>query len=150
MAESYFVEEVPTSEVLVLRMAVLRDGTPSQDPRYADDDTERSVNLGIRESGILVACSTWLPRPWPLDQTAPATQLRGMAVAKHLQSKGLGNILLQAGITRAKTLESTYVWARARDRALYFYERNGFETIGDQFIDEASGLGHHLVMLKTK
>ena len=150
MAESYFVEEVPTSEVLVLRMAVLRDGTPSQDPRYADDDTEGSVNLGIRESGILVACSTWLPRPWPLDQSAPATQLRGMAVAKHLQSKGLGNILLQAGITRAKTLESTYVWARARDRALYFYERNGFETIGDQFIDEASGLGHHLVMLKTK
>ena len=150
MAERYFVEEVPTSEVLVLRMAVLRDGTPSQDPRYADDDTEGSVNLGIRESGILVACSTWLPRPWPLDQSAPATQLRGMAVAKHLQSKGLGNILLQAGITRAKTLESTYVWARARDRALYFYERNGFETIGDQFIDEASGLGHHLVMLKTK
>ena len=150
MAESYFVEEVPTSEVLVLRMAVLRDGTPSQDPRYADDDTEGSVNLGIRESGILVACSTWLPRPWPLDQSAPATQLRGMAVAKHLQSKGLGNILLQAGITRAKTLESTYVWARARDRALYFYERNGFETIGDQFIDEASGLGLHLVMLKTK
>ena len=150
MAESYFVEEVPTSEVLVLRMAVLRDGTPSQDPRYADDDTEGSVNLGIRESGILVACSTWLPRPWPLDQSAPATQLRGMAVAKHLQSKGLGNILLQAGITRAKTLESTYVWARARDRALYFYERNGFETIGDQFIDEASGLAHHLVMLKTK
>lgn len=150
MAESYFVEEVPTSEVLVLRMAVLRDGTPSQDPRYADDDTEGSVNLGIRESGILVACSTWLPRPWPLDIDASATQLRGMAVAKHLQSKGLGNILLQAGITRAKTLESTYVWARARDRALYFYERNGFETIGDQFIDEASGLGHHLVMLKTK
>lgn len=150
MAERYFVEEVPTSEVLVLRMAVLRDGTPSQDPRYADDDTEGSVNLGIRESGILVACSTWLPRPWPLDQSAPATQLRGMAVAKHLQSKGLGNILLQAGITRAKAHESTYVWARARDRALYFYERNGFETIGDQFIDEASGLAHHLVMLKIK
>ena len=150
MAESYFVEEVPTSEVLVLRMAVLRDGTPSQDPRYADDDTEGSVNLGIRESGILVACSTWLPRPWPLDQSAPATQLRGMAVAKHLQSKGLGRILLQAGIDRAVSMGSTYVWARARNNALYFYERNSFATIGDQFIDEASGLGHHLVMLKTK
>ena len=150
MAESYFVEEVPTSEVLVLRMAVLRDGTPSQDPRYADDDTKGSVNLGIRESGILVACSTWLPRPWPLDQSAPATQLRGMAVAKHLQSKGLGRILLQAGIDRAVSMGSTYVWARARNNALYFYERNGFATIGDQFIDEASGLGHHLVMLKTK
>ena len=148
MTNDSLVAEVPTSEVLVLRMSVLRDGTPSQDPRYADDDAEGSVNLGIRESGILVACSTWLPRPWPLDQSAPATQLRGMAVAKHLQSKGLGRILLDAGITRAKSLDSTYVWARARDNALYFYERNGFATVGDQFIDEASGLGHHLVMIE--
>jgi len=143
------VVEVPTSEVLVLRMSVLRDGTPSQDPRYAEDDTEGSVHLGIRESGVLVACSTWLPRPWPLDDGAPATQLRGMAVAKNLQSKGLGRILLQAGIDRAVSMGSTYVWARARDNALYFYERNGFATVGDQFIDEATGLGHHLVMIEV-
>ncbi len=149
MTNDSLVEQVPTAEVLVLRMSVLRAGTPSQDPRYADDDAEGSVNLGIRESGILVACSTWLPRPWPLDVDAPATQLRGMAVAKHLQSKGLGRILLDAGITRAKSLNSTYVWARARDNALYFYERNGFATVGDQFIDEASGLGHHLVMIEV-
>ena len=148
MVESYFVEEVPTSEVLVLRMAVLREGTPSQDPRYAEDDTDGSVHLGIQDSGVLIACSTWLPRPWPLDQSAPATQLRGMAVAKHLQSKGLGRILLRAGIDRAMSMSSTYVWARARDNALYFYEKNGFATVGDQFVDEATGLGHHLVMLK--
>ena len=148
MISDYLVEEVPTVEVLVLRMSVLRDGTPSQDPRYAEDDTEGSVHLGIRESGVLVACSTWLPRPWPLDDGAPATQLRGMAVAKNLQSKGLGRILLQAGIDRAVSMGSTYVWARARDNALYFYERNGFKTIGEQFIDEASGLGHHLVMIE--
>ena len=147
MTNDSLVEQVPTAEVLVLRMAVLRDGTPSQDPRYAEDDTEGSVHLGIRESGVLIACSTWLPRPWPLDVEVPATQLRGMAVAKHLQSKGLGRILLDAGISRAKSLGSTYVWARARDNALYFYEKNGFATVGDQFVDEATGLGHHLVMI---
>ena len=72
-----------------------------------------------------------------------------MAVAKNLQSKGLGRILLQAGIDRAVSIGSTYVWARARDNALYFYERNGFATVGDQFIDEATGLGHHLVMIEV-
>ena len=149
MINDSLVEQVPTAEVLVLRMAVLRDGTPSQDPRYAEDDTDGSVHLGIRDSGVLIACSTWLPRPWPLDVDVPATQLRGMAVAKHLQSKGLGRILLQAGIDRAVSMGSTYVWARARDNALYFYERNGFATIGDQFIDEATGLGHHLVMIEV-
>ena len=143
------VVEVPTGEVLVLRMSVLRDGTPSQDPRYAEDDTEGSVHLGIRDSGVLIACSTWLPRPCPLDVDVPATQLRGMAVAKHLQSKGLGRILLQAGIDRAMSMGSTYVWARARDNALYFYEKNGFATVGDQFVDEATGLRHHLVMIKV-
>ena len=149
MTNDSLVAEVPTSEVLVLRMSVLRDGTPSQDPRYAEDDTDGSAHLGIRESGVLIACSTWLPRPWPLDVDVPATQLRGMAVAKHLQSKGLGRILLQAGIDRAVSMGSTYVWARARDNALYFYESNGFATVGDQFIDEASGLGHHLVMIEV-
>ena len=149
MNNDSLVAEVPTSEVLVLRMSVLRDGTPSQDPRYAEDDTEGSVHLGIRDSGVLIACSTWLPRPWPLDVDVPATQLRGMAVAKHLQSKGLGRILLQAGIERAVSMGSTYVWARARDNALYFYEKNRFATIGDQFIDEATGLGHHLVMIEV-
>ena len=149
MNNDSLVAEVPTAEVLVLRMAVLRDGTPSQDPRYAEDDTDGSVHLGIRDSGVLIACSTWLPRPWPLDVDVHATQLRGMAVTKHLQSKGLGRILLQAGIDRAVSMGSTYVWARARDNALYFYERNGFATVGDQFIDEATGLGHHLVMIEV-
>jgi len=149
MNNDSLVAEVPTAEVLVLRMSVLRDGTPSQDPRYAEDDTEGSVHLGIRDSGVLIACSTWLPRPWPLDVEVPATQLRGMAVAKHLQSKGLGRMLLQVGIDRAVSMGSTYVWARARDNALYFYERNGFATVGDQFIDEATGLGHHLVMIEV-
>jgi GNAT superfamily N-acetyltransferase len=73
-----------------------------------------------------------------------------MAVAKHLQSKGLGRILLQAGLARAKSLQSQYLWARARDNALYFYERNDFLTYGDQFTDEATGLGHHLVMQQLK
>jgi GNAT superfamily N-acetyltransferase len=149
MINDYLVAEVPTNEVLVLRMSVLRDGTPSQDPRYAEDDTDGSAHLGIRDSGVLIACSTWLPRPWPLDVDVPATQLRGMAVAKHLQSKGLGRILLLAGIDRAVSMGSTYVWARARDNALYFYERNRFATVGDQFIDEATGLGHHLVMIEV-
>ena len=29
-----------TTEILPLRMSVLRDGTPSQDPRYPEDDLD--------------------------------------------------------------------------------------------------------------
>jgi len=38
------------------------------------------------------------------------------------------------------------VWARARDSALYFYERRGFEVHGDGFMDEPTAMPHHIVL----
>ena len=140
------VERGSTSEVLPLRKSVLRDGTPSQDARYDEDDLEGTIHLVVRHDGEIVATSTWLVRPWPHDALAMAVQLRGMAVAKHLQGRGLGSLVLDSGVNYAKELGARYVWARARDSALYFYEHHGFATIGDEFIDEESGVGHHLVV----
>lgn len=143
---AWVVERCPTSEILPLRMAVLRDGTPSQDPRYDADDLEDTVHFVVRAGGEIIATSTWRPRPWPHDVTASAVQLRGMAVAKQHQGRGLGGVLLHTGIDHARTLGARYVWARARDSALYFYERHGFTEVGEGFIDEATGFGHHLVV----
>ena len=123
-------------------MAVLRDGTPSQDPRYPQDDDPDAIHLGIFDDGSLIATSTWLDRPWPHDESHFSVQLRGMAVAKTHQSRGIGGVLLQAGIDRAGERGARYVWARARDLALRFYEQHGFDVVGDQFIDGShSGCG---------
>jgi len=105
---SYRVGTAMTEEVLPLRMSVLRDGTPSQDPRYAEDDDDSTVHLVMRDdSGVIVATSTWLPRPFPVEPDAPGVQLRGMAVDKTLQSRGVGAILLAAGIERARQYRCT-------------------------------------------
>jgi phosphoribosylformimino-5-aminoimidazole carboxamide ribotide isomerase len=141
------IRQVSVTEILGLRMAVLRDGTPSQNPRYLEDDDVDSVHLAALQHGAVIATSTWLPRPWLHEPSLPATQLRGMAVAKSLQSSGVGGLLLQAGIDRAVESGSRFVWARARDTAIRFYEKHGFLVVGDQFVDEATGVGHHLVVL---
>ena len=146
--ERWIVRAVSTNDILSLRMAVLRDGTPSRDPRYAQDDDPDAVHLAIHDADEVVATSTWLDRPWPNDDSAFAVQLRGIAVAKHLQGQGVGGKLLGAGIDRARERGARFVWARARDGALDFYRRHGFDVVGDQFIDEATGLGHHLVVLE--
>jgi len=143
------VVRITTDELLPLRMAVLRDGTPSQDPTYKQDDFPGCVHLGIYEDAELVACSSWIPEHWPLDDTLPAIQLKGMAVAKKLQGSGIGAELLSAGITHAEGEGAHYIWARARDSALNFYTQNGFAVFGEQFVDEATGMGHHLVMKAT-
>ena len=137
-----------TAEILPLRLAVLRDGTPSRNPRYAEDDDAATFHLVARsETGKIVATSTWLPRPFPVEPEIPGIQLRGMAVDAALQSQGIGAILLTAGIERARMLAVGNVWARARDTALEFYQRNGMTVVGDAFIDEATGMSHHLVVL---
>ncbi|MGA0864034.1 MAG: hypothetical protein ACO3RB_09115, partial [Ilumatobacteraceae bacterium] len=93
-AHHYDIGIATTAEILALRMSVLRDGTPSQDPRYAEDDHDTTVHLVARDhtTGI-VATSSWLPRPFPPEPDAPGVQLRGMAVDKALQSRGIGALL---------------------------------------------------------
>lgn len=140
------IEVVSVDDIVALRMAVLRDGTPSQDPRYPEDNLPDCLHLALRLEGEIVGTSTWLTRAWPLMPDAPATQLRGMAVASSLQSRGLGAMLLRAGIERAGEQRHAFVWARARDTAIRFYERNGFTVVGDAFTDEATGMSHHLVV----
>lgn len=155
------VERCTIAQILPLRLAVLRDGTPSRDANYSEDTMPGAVHLAIREAraaqqtggdfsdGPVIATSTWIPRPYPFDQATPpatALQLKGMAVAKTAQGSGLGTALLAAGIEHATALGAKCVWARARDSALYFYERHGFEEVGEQFIDEATAMGHHVVV----
>lgn len=146
---TFDVGTATTAEILPLRMSVLRDGTPSRDPRYAEDDHETTVHLVARgAAGVIVATSSWLPRPFPPEPDTPGIQLRGMAVDKTLQSRGVGALLLAAGIERARGLGATNVWARARDSALAFYERNGMLIAGGAFTDDATGMSHHLVVLR--
>ncbi len=147
----YRVGTATTAEILPLRMSVLRDGTPSQDPRYAEDDEPATTHLVMRDADdVIVATSTWLPRPFPVEADAPGVQLRGMAVDKTLQSHGVGALLLSAGIERARGLGAHNVWARARDTALAFYERNGMHVVGDAFLDDATGMSHHLVVMDVR
>ena len=73
-------------------------------------------------------------------------QLKGMAVDNTVQIGGLGRALITAGITHARNAGAHLVWARARDSALGFYEKCGFRIAGDGFIDEPTGMPHHIVV----
>lgn len=136
------VVELSPEETHPLRLAVLRHDTPTKEVSFAEDTLPGAIHLGLRVAGQLVAISTWIPRP---HDGEPAIQLRGMATARSLQGTGLGGQLLEAGCARAATTGVSLVWARARDAALDFYLRHGFEVEGEGFIDATTNLPHHLV-----
>ena len=137
------VVELFPEETHPLRVAVLRRDTPTREVSFAEDTWPGVFHLGLRIAGELVAISTWIPRP---HNDQPAIQLRGMATAHHLQGTGLGGVLLQSGCERAAASGVGLIWARARDAALDFYERNGFVVEGEGFIDPITELPHHLVV----
>ncbi|MGA1300492.1 MAG: GNAT family N-acetyltransferase [Ilumatobacteraceae bacterium] len=148
MAEPNFqVVKITTEETYALRTAVLRADTPTSDPKYAEDSKLGTVHLGVFDQDkVLIATSTWVINPWQDDPSAIAIQLRGMAVATKYQKSGLGKILLDAGLTHAKTHNAKYVWAKARDSALNFYLRNNFVSVGDGFTEGVTQMPHHLVV----
>ena len=143
------VIEIQTSETYGLRTAVLRNNTPTSDPKYAEDSNQGTVHLGIFDAHEnLIGTSTWVINPWQEDSTAQAIQLRGMAVAKNRQSAGLGAMLLTAGVIHAEKLKAKYIWAKARDSALNFYLRHDFLVVGEGFTEGTTQMPHHLVVRK--
>ena len=74
-----------------------------------------------------------------------AVQLRGMAVDPAHRAHGVGGQLLAAGVARAFAGGATCVWANARDSALEFYRRHGFEVVGEGFVTPDTGLPHHRI-----
>ena len=142
MSEAQIVELTP-EETHPLRLAVLRADTPTKEVEFQEDSWPGAVHLGVRRNGELVATSSWIPRE---HDGQPAIQLRGMATAHAAQGRGIGGLLLEAGCARFRAAGESTVWARARDAALAFYQRNGFEVEGNGFIDQATLLPHHLVV----
>lgn len=145
------VIELQTLETYPLRIAVLRNNTPTSDPKYAEDSKPGTIHLGIYDANKnLIGTSTWVLNPWQNDINAQAIQLRGMAVAKNLQGTGLGALLLRAGVIHAEKLKAKYIWAKARDSALNFYLRHDFAAVGDGFTEGITQMPHHLVVRELK
>ncbi len=140
------VVELSRDEILPLRVEVLRKGTPTRTCDYAEDNYADAKHFGIVRDGVVVGTSTWFAKECPERVGLAAVQLKGMATSEALHGEGLGTLLIDRGIEYACSLGAEVVWARARDSALGFYLKCGFEVIGDGFIDEPTAMPHHIVI----
>jgi len=139
--------ELTPEQTHPLRLAVLRFDTPTKAVVFPEDTWPGCRHLGLQVAGELVAVSSWVPRPHPTGTAdRPAVQLRGMATSRTVQSKGYGGLLLEGGCASMAAAGVALVWARARDAALAFYLRHGFQVEGEGFIDDNTQLPHHLIV----
>jgi predicted GNAT family N-acyltransferase len=145
-SNNFEVRLVGATDVRPLRREVLRVAMPEATVDFEGDDDGSTYHLAVFDtSDSIVAVSSWMERPLSEDPDRRAIQLRGMATKVHLQGFGLGALLLDFGIRTAREKTVDLVWANARDSALSFYLRNGFEIIGEGFTESVTRLPHHRV-----
>ena len=99
----------------------------------------------------LAGVASLIPQPLPQSPTAsagvPSFRLRGMAVDPLWQGRGVGTKLWGAAADRLLQREVEVCWANARDTALEFYVKLGWQVVGGGFAG-AQGLPHHLVVVR--
>ena len=141
------IKKIPASALYPIRHEILRKGEPIEKCIYPNDNAETTTHFGLYEKNMLVGVISIFETSNALFSDAKQFQIRGMAVIEKYQKKGYGAALVNEAVAFLKTNEKNYtLWFNARIIAVGFYEKLGFEKIGDAF--KIDTIGVHYVMYK--
>ena len=82
-----------------------------------------------------------------VEEKADTVRLRQMAVLNDLQGKGIGRALMNFAENLARDRGYKILSMHARKNAVGFYEKMGYKTSGDEFIEVT--LPHYVMEKKT-
>lgn len=141
------IKDIPASRVYPVRQEVLRPGKPPEQCIFAGDDHDSTFHLGLFENDSLVGVVSYMNTANAIFDDLHQYQLRGMAVLESHKGKGYGAALLLEGEKKLRKQEIPWLlWFNARDYAVGFYEKYGYQTIGEKF--DIPGVCEHIVMFK--
>lgn len=141
------VRAASADEVIDLRHAVLRPGSPREAAVFAMDRTAGTQHFAaIAGDGRVVGCVTLAPAE--RTQGEESIQLRAMAVDESFRGAGVGRRLLAHVDAHVKALPppTPLLWCNARVGAIPFYQRCGWTVACDVF--EIPPIGPHVRMTR--
>jgi len=139
------VKIINVEETYPLRIEILRNKKAAN--YQFDADKERyTFHLGAYDNETCVGIVSFIKKEHQGKMNTIAYQLRGMAVALPYQGKGIGNTLIATSYSFLKEKKARLVWCNAREIAVDFYKKNGFEITGTAF--EIPSIGKHFVMAR--
>lgn len=149
--DSLRFEQLDAERVQPLRTQILRPHFEAgRLCEFEQDEDEDTVHYGLVDAADrVVAVATFFPQPCPEKPQPEALRLRGMCVEPVLQGMGLGQRLLDGALGRlaVRFPSADIVWCNARVSAAPFYEKLGFDPIGEVF--EVEAIGAHVVMWRN-
>ena len=124
-------------KMVKLRDEILRKPLGLAFSREELEKERNDILVGAFDDDKILACCL-------LTETDRETvRLRQMAVRKNQQGKGIGHSMMLFAETLARDKGYKKLMMHARDTAIGFYEKQGYKTLGEQFIEVS--LPHHLM-----
>ncbi len=140
---------VSVEKVYPLRLMVLRPGGILADCIFEGDEDPKTVHVVASEmSGLIRSVGSYYENGHPAIQANRPVQLRGMATHPDARGKGFGAEVLAYGMMHFFGHGADVIWCNAREVAVPFYEKHGFQKIGEPF--EIGNIGKHWVMFHKR
>lgn len=136
------VREIPAEATYELRSRILRPGQPVEANKYPMDHL--GVHFGLFEGAQLISVVTAHPEDNARFPGQGHWRIRGMATDLSFQNKGLGLKVLLHLLAWGRAQGLPLFWCNAREKAIPFYERQGFKVESELF--ELPNIGPHRVM----
>lgn len=140
------IEEITFQETFPVRHPVLRAGKPIENCHFDGDELDSTKHFGIFIDNILVGVTSLFMQHHSFFDHQTQMQMRGMAILDSYQKQGLGEKLLVTCEDYLKKEKNALLWFNARAKAVPFYEKLGYQIIGNSF--EIGDIGTHYVMYK--
>lgn len=139
------IRKISAEETFSVRHLVLRKGKTIESCHFEGDGLPTTQHYGLYENDHLEGVISLFENPHSFFEDKNQIQIRGMAVLENNQGKGFGKLLIKhcEDILKGKT---SLIWFNARENAVRFYQKTGYEVIGEPF--DIKGIGIHYVMWK--
>lgn len=143
-----FINEITAIETFQVRQPVLRSGKSIESCHFEGDDLMSTKHFGYYIEHKLIGIISLFNKANENFNTEKQFQIRGMAVLENHQKKGIGFALVIHTENYLKKEGEHLIWFNARESAVNFYRKLGYEIKGAPF--EITDIGTHYLMYKIQ
>lgn len=140
------IKNIDYIDTFSVRHPVLRAGKPIESCFFDGDNLETTTHFGLFDVDKLTGVISVYQNKNLIFNADIQFQIRGMAVLQEAQAFGYGKQLLEKAEADCIAKNADLIWFNARESAVGFYQKSGYQIAGDSF--EIAGIGTHYVMYK--
>ena len=143
----FLVKEIKPKDCYFIRHQVLWQHKSFDDCGIDIDDQAGAFHLGAYKGYELICVASFFKQSQTKFSKQHQYRLRAMATLSSAQNTGAARALLNTAFKILKDKDQNLLWCDARIIATGFYEKLGFEKLGDTYSIPIIGL--HYLMYKT-